>query len=310
MRVLQGNSVVLMMHRVVSDKSEADLPHNNPLCIDQASFAGLLNWLQQYFQLVPLEEALRPEGGKPRLALTFDDGWRDNLTHAFPVLQEMGIPASIFLSTGYIGQPRGFWWESVGQRIWNEPETIDRACLDRELAGYGLDAPDELFSTNRTLTRSRQILAFLEQLKRLAPCELNAIASDLFHQGPGHAMSWHEVSALEASGLVRFGPHGHDHYILTQLEADACMNDMRRSHEELHSHCRFPLPVYCYPNGNHDLVVRKNAAKLGYRYGLTTEAGLISSGNDPLILPRIDVSQQAASHKGLMAWRIRQGALL
>lgn len=305
---LRGTSVVLMLHRVLAQNADAALPHNNPLCLGQRAFVRLLRFLQRHFSIVTLEQALEQHDGPPRLALTFDDGWKDNVLYAFPVLQRKGIPASIFLSTGYIGQPRGFWWESIGDRFWQEPAGVDNIRLQQKLSSYGISVPEKLYNNEHTLLKSRLILDFLGQLKNLPPFELNELAAELFHKGESHAMDWSDVRALEDSGLIRFGPHGHDHYILTRLEPEACVADIRRSHELIREHCRLPLNVYCYPNGNHSPVVQQAVRDLGYSHALATHSGLIEAGVSAYALPRVDVSQQAATRTELMAWRIMQGA--
>ena len=94
--------VILMLHRVIADDRAAALPHRNELCLGSVAFERLLRWLRRHFECVPLMELLdspATEGKRLRVALTFDDGWRDNATQAFPLLQRYQVPASIFLST-------------------------------------------------------------------------------------------------------------------------------------------------------------------------------------------------------------------
>lgn len=117
------------------------------------------------------------------------------------------------------------------------------------------------------------------------------------------------MQRLERSALVRFGPHGASHAILTGLDEAALKADLQRSHQALQNHCQAPLGVYCYPNGDHNAQVRAAVAGLGYRYALGTRPGLIeASGNPLLALPRIDVSHASAARPGLLAWRLLQGA--
>nr|BFE95660.1 hypothetical protein GCM10020185_61960 [Pseudomonas brassicacearum subsp. brassicacearum] len=67
------------------------------------------------------------------------------------------------------------------------------------------------------------------------------------------------------------------------------------------------MPVYCYPNGDHDARVRQQVAAHGFAFALGTEAGLYRNDGDPLNLPRFGVSQSNAHHPELLAWRIRRG---
>lgn len=84
---LQGAGVILMLHRVLANDSAANLPHRNELCVGPQAFEHLLAWLKKHFDCVPLMEILQPgslRSERPRVALTFDDGWRDNAVNAFP----------------------------------------------------------------------------------------------------------------------------------------------------------------------------------------------------------------------------------
>lgn len=310
-RRLRGTGTILMLHRVLAEDAQAALPHRNPLCIGKPAFGNLLHWLKQHFDCVPLTELLDPTGpadGPPRLALTFDDGWRDNAEHAFPLLQQHGLPASIFLATDFIGSPRRFWWESIGETLWGSFGAEAREQLGARLCQH-LDLPDELRKACFGQRRSLALAQFLQHLKGLPPTTLQALADDCPPPPGPHAMDWRQVQALEDSGLVRFGPHGASHAILTNLDDDSLEAELRRSHEALAAHCRRPLPVYCYPNGDHDARVCAALGRLGYSQALGTRPGLCRSRQAAsLSLPRIDVSHRVACRPVLLGWRILQGA--
>ncbi len=306
-RVLCRCGLVLMLHRVVGSREEARLPHNNPLCVDRQSFSALLAFLQRHFALVALEDALScTPAGRPMLTLTFDDGWQDIYRYAFPVLQEQGVPASIFLSTAYIGQKKGFWWESVAGRLWRDPETVDQDAVRQALAGSGILLLPELFSPEQSRARSLLIADFVRRLKRLDPLRLHGLADELFYDGSTHAMNWQEVAQMERSGLIRFGAHGHEHHILTLLPHGACAADIFASQHLINQHCVRPLKQYCYPNGDHHADLYELLGSFGYTHALGTEPGVVCAGCNRFTLPRIDVSQKMAEQPGLLAWRILQ----
>jgi peptidoglycan/xylan/chitin deacetylase (PgdA/CDA1 family) len=116
------------------------------------------------------------------------------------------------------------------------------------------------------------------------------------------------VRALEASGLVRFGPHGASHAILTGLDDQRLNEEISRSRDALYNSCNRPLPVYCYPNGDNDERVREQIANHDYPFALGTGTGIYRGEGDPLNLPRFGVSQRIACNPALLSWRIYRGA--
>lgn len=309
-RRFQAEGVILMLHRVVADDREAALPHRRELCIGGQAFERLLRWLRSHFDCVPLMELLDPHAGptdRLRVALTFDDGWRDNASQAFPLLKRYGIPASIFLSTDFIGTRRHFWWESIGETLWGRHGTAARDALWRRLEDMGATPPVAIREERHEVARSAALAGFLQELKRLPGGALQALADSCPADAEPHALDWEQVRAMEASGLVRFGPHGASHTILTQLDAPQLERELHDSSVLLRQRCRHPLPVYCYPNGDHDETVRRRLGNHRYRYALSTRGGLFKGRDDSLALPRIGVSQLSAGRPSLLAWRMLQG---
>ncbi|MBF8793223.1 polysaccharide deacetylase family protein [Pseudomonas monteilii] len=309
---LCGAGVILMLHRVLPDDACAALPHRNELCVGMQALDKLLGWLHRHFECVPLMELLRCDGDaadqRPRVALTFDDGWRDNALNAFPVLRRHGVPASIFLSTDYIGSRQRFWWESIGETLWGSYGESARRGLVGQLLELGHPLPASYFATKHRRTRSQALAVYLESLKHLGHAALQHITDACPPQAMPQAMDWAQVREMEASGLVRFGPHGASHALLPGLDDQRLDEELRRSHAALAQGCQNPLPVYCYPNGDHDKRVRARVAAHGYPFALSTRTGICNRYDDPLALPRIGVSHQTASSPSLLAWRLSRGA--
>ncbi|MDR2365579.1 MAG: polysaccharide deacetylase family protein [Zoogloeaceae bacterium] len=311
---LRRHGVVLGLHRVVLSDAEAAWPHCRALCMGRQAFERLLRWLGRHFECVPLESLLECPGGKrPRMALTFDDGWRDNAELAFPLLQRYEFPASFFLSTDFIGgdgghPPRCFWWEAIGKVFWQTPQSAAAYRVCDALRACGEPVPPLLLCPEASERRSWALVRYLRGLSKLSPEKLDAVAALAPALSCPITLDWAQVRALEDSGLARFGPHGASHAILTRLDAVALERELARSHAALRAHCRHPLPVYCYPNGDHDDKVRSAVAALGYRHALTARLGLIGPGSDPLTLPRINVSHGGSGLLAQISWHLLRSA--
>ncbi len=103
-----------MYHRVILPKA---LPYRlEPgMYVTPESFFTQMKFLEEYTHVIPLEELLEKlESGQPlkprTVVITFDDGWRDNFTNAYPVLKALKLPATIFLPTSYIEEDKLFWF--------------------------------------------------------------------------------------------------------------------------------------------------------------------------------------------------------
>ncbi|MGY2341612.1 polysaccharide deacetylase family protein [Pseudomonas sp. SDO5532_S415] len=306
---LHGAGVILMLHRVLPNDRAADLPHRNELCVGPKAFEHLLVWLKKHFDCVPLMEILQPgslRSERPKVTLTFDDGWRDNAVHAFPLLQKYQVPASIFLSTDFIGSRQRFWWESIGETLWNSHGDKARLHLIECLQQMGRPLP-VLCDDPDVQRRSLALLHFLQNLKTLSPVDLNRLTDECPQESLPQALDWHQVRSLEASGLVRFGPHGASHAILTGLDDQRLDEELSRSRQALLNSCNRPLPVYCYPNGDNDERVRQHVAEHHFPFALGTGTGIYRGNCDPLALPRFGVSQRTARNPELLSWRIYRG---
>jgi peptidoglycan/xylan/chitin deacetylase (PgdA/CDA1 family) len=307
---LHGAGVILMLHRVLADDNAANLPHRNELCVGPKAFEHLLGWLKKHFDCVPLMDILQPgslRSERPKVALTFDDGWRDNAVNAYPLLQKYQVPASIFLSTDFIGSRQRFWWESIGETLWNSHGEKARAHLIDCLQQLGRPLP-VLCDDPDVQRRSLALLHFLQALKTLSPQDLNQLTDACPQESLPQALDWHQVRSLEASGLIRFGPHGASHAILTGLDDQTLDEELSRSRQALLNGCNRPLPVYCYPNGDNDERVRQHVADHDFPFALGTGTGIYRGANDPLALPRFGVSQRTARNPDLLSWRIYRGA--
>ncbi|MGD9613215.1 MAG: polysaccharide deacetylase family protein [Kiritimatiellia bacterium] len=261
-----GRLVVLTFHRVRPD-GEADAARPlRALETPVADFRRLLVWMRARYEPLALADWLAREAPPARaaFAVTFDDGWADNAEHAFPILRELGIPATIFLATGAVEERTPFWWQRAG-------------LADAEIERLKRLPPDE-------------------RAARLAAYPAADAAADF--------LTWDQVRAMGRGGLVRFGAHGHRHELLDQVPRAEALADVRRCWDLLQARAPEALvPALAWPNGNArgDLVAELEALGLRAAFG-TARGAAAAPGAARWNLPRNDVDRNVAQHPGLWNW--------
>jgi peptidoglycan/xylan/chitin deacetylase (PgdA/CDA1 family) len=267
-----------------------------PFCwhmLDIAAFTAQLEWTARHYRVLPLGEALTKlsEGTLPprSCALTFDDGYLNNRTLALPVLQRLGLPATVFVVTEMLGTGRALW-----------PDRLYLAFAHARASSVDLAALGK--GTRALLTpgdRARAYSSTVNALKAVPPAEkdrhLEAIVraldpSDADDPGPFRLMGWEDVRALGATGLVAFGGHTTHHEILRHQGDAEVAHEVRASHARVARETGSTPTVFAYPNGRAiDFDARAQAAvrAAGIPFALTTETGLNDRGTDPLALERV-----------------------
>jgi peptidoglycan/xylan/chitin deacetylase (PgdA/CDA1 family) len=271
-------SIVLFHH--VLEQPDPLLP-DEP---DIEAFSRQIAWLKKSYRFYRVSDAARllAAGKLPTRALcvTFDDGYRDNALFALPVLQEHGVAATFFVTTGY--RHEGMMWNDrviAAIRAWPTPS------MDLREFGLGI--------VELAGDRSATVAALLPKVKYLPAAEREAVADTLFRASGAPTvrvmMSADEIRRLHDAGM-EIGGHTENHPILATLsdaEAEAQIAHNKATLEDiLGEH----LSAFAYPNGQpgrdydarHVAMVRR----CGYRYALTTAAGTASRTADPFQLPR------------------------
>ena len=260
--------LVLTFHRVRPDEGDAGRPMRN-LETRPEDFRGLLEWLGRRGEAMRLEDWIAGGRGKDAFAVTFDDGWKDNLTWAAPVLRELGIPATVFLATGAVDGRRPFWWQGAG---------MSDGEIERAKVGDG---------------------------RALAEAESRVVAGGA---GSEEFLTWEEVRELGRTADVRFGLHGHRHALMDRMTAEAAAADARECARlvEREVPAEMRSGVFCWPNGNPRADLGAGLEGLGMRAGVSTRWGIarrsMLEGEGRWALPRNNVDGALARDRGLWGW--------
>jgi peptidoglycan/xylan/chitin deacetylase (PgdA/CDA1 family) len=282
---------ILLYHGVVAEPLDPPCPWQLPVSVFRRQMAHLARGTR----VLPVDEALdRLYAGDlpPRTcAVTFDDGLRNNLEVAAPVLREHGIPASFHVVTERVGTNRLLWPDRVelGFRRTRVPAV--------DLDGLGLGRR----RLEHAAARARAAAACLRVLKELPAAEKDRHVADLLaalevepeaDPGPFALLDWKGVEALAADPLFQVSAHGANHELLSRLPDEAVRHEVLSSHATLVRRLGAAPRSFAYPNGRpRDQDDRAHAAlrEAGVPYGLSTIPRRAHASDDPLCIPRLNV---------------------
>lgn len=278
--------------------------------MDVTAFKEQVSFLKEHFNVVTMEQVLDALDGKSTLKenaclLTFDDGYLDNYTYAFPILEENGLQGSFFIPGKTIAEHKLLDVNKI-HYILASTENINDLLndvyekMDQYRDEYDYPANDELFHEYAKANRfdSAETIFIKRILQMVLPEEVrNQIASDLFEKYVGISeeklayelyMTEEQIKTLKRHGM-HIGIHGYDHYWLGSLDKQMMEKDVLKALDVMDPYIDRNRWVMNYPYGNYNADVLDFIKQKGACAGLTTEVGIANLGeNAPLQLPRLD----------------------
>jgi peptidoglycan/xylan/chitin deacetylase (PgdA/CDA1 family) len=245
------------------------------------------------------------------VALTFDDGYRDNLCQAKPILEAAGVPATVFITTGRIGMDEEFWWDELARLVLTRAEPLS-AHVRVESDGLQIDLPPidpnieprvTWRNWNQPVTaREATYQRLWQALQNCAPERRESVMTQLrevcgaTRPNPDDLpMSAIEVRTL-VSDRVSVGAHGCSHQPLTRMPATARLEEIRRSRLEAGALSALPVTGFAYPHGDRDAETIDMVRRTGYRWACSTREATINPVRLNLHdLPRFAVRNWSAS---------------
>ena len=123
LNIFKNGNAILNYHRILQN-NDMSKP-NNELVVSMSKFKEQLVFLKKNYNLVSLDNLLSFEKNKKAsISITFDDGYKDNLTNALPILNELKVPATIYVITKFFQNDLSVWWYELQDYIWEKSENI------------------------------------------------------------------------------------------------------------------------------------------------------------------------------------------
>jgi peptidoglycan/xylan/chitin deacetylase (PgdA/CDA1 family) len=292
-------SLTIVCHHRIAEPEAGDFVGYAPnVSATPAAFSAQLDFLARHYQVVGLAQVRAALMGgaalPPRpLLITFDDGYRDNLTQAAPLLARKGLPAVIFLLTSRMSAPTALpWWDALAEAFKQTP------CREADLPLLGHTAW-EAGAGAQAICES-----LLRGLKRLPESDKQAALAQIFSAlavNPTSSaplfMTWDEVRTLATQG-IDCQPHTHSHPILSRVSLEVARQELAQSKAEIEAQLGTPAYAFAYPNGGVDDYRPEHLpllADLGYELAFTLRGGavrLVALGASRYELTRIFLSHK------------------
>jgi peptidoglycan/xylan/chitin deacetylase (PgdA/CDA1 family) len=277
------HTLVLMYHRIAPTQGD-----RLGLAISPENFAQHLEVLTRVAQVAPLsalDDAPQPRHGeRPRVAITFDDGYVDNLLHAEPVLARFKAPATVFIATSLIGG-HAFWWDDLAAII------LGNHPLPAKLrVRIGV----ENFESDSRGTRQRLFATLQQKLKAVDHEAQIAAISSLREATSGpievdpiaRPMTQDELLRLSESKFVAIGAHTLTHPSLPNLSPADQLAEIAGSKQACERMLGFTPDSFAYPYGDLASETPDLVAKAGFARACSTRPDLNFTGTSPLLIPR------------------------
>jgi peptidoglycan/xylan/chitin deacetylase (PgdA/CDA1 family) len=289
-------ALILCYHRIVETSFD---PWR--IAMPPDAFAAQVEYLSRRGEIVPLRELRQRLIDRPRrtplFAVTFDDGYADNIEQAGAILARFGARATIFVPTAYIESGRELWWDELERAIFST------AILPASLA-LTLNGGTHRFDlTNEATTERHRLYESVYWLLRPLTHDERGRALDslLAWSGasrltrPTHRLlSADEIQDADG-GIFDFGAHTHTHALLADTAVDDQRAEATRSKQELESLLGRDVELFAYPYGRARDYTRATVEAVraaGFELACTTVAGVCDRGTDPFQLPRLCVEER------------------
>jgi len=294
-----GCGHILTFHRVIPDTAEVRIHNHQSLEITPEHFEQTILFFQKrgyaFYSLDQLYESLlRGRFSKKFVVFTFDDGYRDNFTLAYPILKKYGIPFTMYITTNFPDRKAILWWYILEDMLRKKEQVQFRwGGRDYFFRCRSLVEKEAVFDEVRTLINKSFSQPDFRKM-------LRAIFSDFqpnpFAYADSIAMSWDEIREISQDPLATIGAHSVNHFPLKKLDSEALVREIKESKEGIESKIQQVVEHFAYPFGKSteaSLREFEMVKSLGFKTATTTRMGNIFPAHRCHLecLPRISINK-------------------
>jgi peptidoglycan/xylan/chitin deacetylase (PgdA/CDA1 family) len=253
-------------------------------------FEQQMRFLKSCYKVMSLRELMERSrlGDVPArsVAITFDDGYRDNYEYAFPILKKYGLPATVFVATGAVGTGNLIWHDRIFDAFRYTTVTESR-LIDPEVPPLLLESDESRHrSLHVVLARAKSLYG--EARLRFVDDVEHKLKPNLPSPLEQRMLNWDQVREMHKAG-IEFGSHTVSHTILSRLPRPELFRELRDSRSALREQLSAPIFSFAYPNGkptDYNDEAKAVLKECGYSCAVTCQLGFNHAFSDPYELRR------------------------
>jgi len=288
-----GSEVIILMYHRILERPERKRLGADALGTTPQAFEMQVAYLCNRYRVLSLDafvEAIQSGAKLPRRCsvITFDDGYKDNYTLAYPILRRYSAPATMFLATGHVGTNNLFWTDKLDYVLKN---TSASKLETPELGSYDLGS---------TANRLRAISEMKMRLKAMPDEEKDYLVDSLVNYfgvrippelGADLFLSWDDVRTMHRNG-VSFGAHTVTHPRLTKVSKERARSEIAESKKKIEQELNERVRSFAYPGGAFDNNIKSMVREEGFACAVTIRRGINNLGSDLYELRRVGIEEQ------------------
>lgn len=284
-----ASTAIILYHEVLPDAIARPYWH----VVSESQFRAQIRYFREHYDVLSLDEALSAnEGsstsnGRPRITITFDDGYAGNFQTALPILREFDMPFTVYVATSKVQNGGLYWYDVVIDALFERGSTE----LEVETSSGPIKYRKKEWLDSRQWATVNGVL---EKLKRLPADERDQVADRLHLTTKSPTLSMmtpEETGRLASEPLATVGCHTHNHDLLDTIPVSDARDSIEQAQQLLKQWCGYRPTHFAYPNGNYSDDIVNLIRDLGFLSAVTTEDRLFCPDDDRHLIPRIAVGK-------------------
>lgn len=264
------------------------------LAVTPEHFKEQMNYIKNNYNILKFDDDWN-RGEDNAVVVTFDDGYADNFIYALPILEKEKVPATVFVSTGYVSSNKEYWWDELTRLLTMDKNYPYKFTLNDALYSYSWETDTigkrlELIKSLHWLLRMepdyRLAFEWFEQIKKWADIDDTARTENL-------PVSLRQLMRLSDSEYITLGAHTVNHISLGALTKEQQEYEIGESIRLLSKYTKRSIDTFSFPFGaaaDYNIDTIDLCKKYGIKKAATTNASIWKSGESLYKIPRISVS--------------------